>query len=119
MFTCVGLAWVYEHTYVGTLNGPRRSRLIYFVLMALLICYGGFRGQYNDTWTYRDNYVYTTFAFPEAWDYMPTKLGQSPAFFLVNSFLKTYDVEVHLSELEAIADFINAVLEQEQEGMIL
>ena len=96
MFTCTALAWIYEHSFVPTLYGPRRSKLIYFLLMALLICYGGFRGQYNDTWTYRDNYVYTTFCFPEAWDHIPTKLGQSPAFVLVNSFLKTYDVEVHL-----------------------
>lgn len=97
LIVCTALAYIYEHSYVTPINGnPRRSHLIYFVLMAILICFGGFRGQYNDTWTYRDAYVYTTDAFPEAWDTIPWKLGQSPAFNIVNSFLKTYDVEVHL-----------------------
>lgn len=96
MFFCTGIAWAYEHTYVPTLNGRQRSKLIYFFLMALLICYGGFRGQYNDTWTYRDTYVYVTYPFPEAWDYIPKAIGENPAFVFVNSILKTYDVEVHL-----------------------
>lgn len=97
LIVCTFLAWFYDHSYVHTLSGTtRKSRMIYFVLMAYLICFGGFRGQYNDTWTYRDAYVYTTFSFPEAWEYIPTKLGQSPSFELVNAFLKTYDVEVHL-----------------------
>ena len=94
--SCTALAYLYDHTYVTTLQGPRKSRLIYFVLMALLICFGGFRGQYNDTWTYRDAYVYLTYPFPEAWDTIPWELGGSPFFWIVNSFLKTYNVEVHL-----------------------
>ena len=96
LIVCTGLAWLYENSYVTTLRGPQRSRLIYFILMAYLICFGGFRGQYNDTWTYRDAYVYLTYPFPEAWKTIPAKLGQSPSFVIVNSFLKTYDVEVHL-----------------------
>lgn len=96
MLICVGLAWLYENTRIKTKYGPRKVWVIYFVLMALLICYGGFRGQYNDTWTYRDNYVYLTLPFPEAWETIPTQLGESPAFVFLNSFLKTYDVEVHL-----------------------
>lgn len=96
MLLCVGLAWLYDNTRVKTKHGHKKIWGIYLVLLALLICYGGFRGQYNDTWTYRDNYVYTTLPFPEAWESMPIKLGQSPAFNIVNSFLKTYNVEVHL-----------------------
>lgn len=96
LIVCTALAWLYENSYVSTPLGPKKSKTVYFLLMAYLICFGGFRGQYNDTWTYRDAYVYTTFAFPEAWETIPTKLGQSPSFMIVNSFLKTYDVEVHL-----------------------
>ena len=96
LIVCTGLAWLYEHSYVRTPFGPKRSELIYFFLMAYLICFGGFRGQYNDTWTYRDSYVYITKAFPEAWETIPTQIGESPAFVFLNSFLKTYDVEVHL-----------------------
>lgn len=96
MFLCVFIAWFYENTYVKTSYGTRKSKFIYFILMALLICYGGFRGQYNDTWTYRDVYTYITYPFPEAWDYIPTQIGESPAYVFLNSFLKTYDVEVHL-----------------------
>ena len=96
LIVCTGLAWLYENSYVRTLKGPQNSRVVYFLLMAYLICFGGFRGQYNDTWTYRDAYVYLTYSFPEAWQTVPTKIGQSPSFVIVNSFLKTYDVEVHL-----------------------
>ena len=94
--SCTALAYLYEHSYVSTLQGPKKSRFIYFVLMTILICFGGFRGQYNDTWTYRDVYTYVVNPFPEAWDTIPTELGENPAFFLVMSFLKTYNVEVHL-----------------------
>lgn len=96
LIVCTGLAWLYENSFVRTSLGPKRSKLVYFVLMSYLICFGGFRGQYNDTWTYRDAYVYLTYPFPEAWETIPTDLGGSPAFWIVNSFLKTYDVEVHL-----------------------
>ena len=96
MFVCVGIAWVYENTYIKTFYGTRKSRFLYFILMTFLICYGGFRGQYNDTWTYRNVYTYVTYPFPEAWDYIPTQIGESPAYVFLNSLLKTYDVEVHL-----------------------
>ena len=96
MIVCTALAWLYENSYVSTPLGPKKSKTVYFLLMAYLICFGGFRGQYNDTWTYRDVYVYVTYPFPEAWDTIPWELGESPSFWLVNSFLKTYDVEVHL-----------------------
>ncbi len=96
LIVCTGLAWLYENSYVRTLNGPKPSRLIYFMLMAYLICFGGFRGQYNDTWTYRDVYTYIVKPFPEAWERMSWDLGESPAFMMLNSFLKTYNVEVHL-----------------------
>lgn len=96
LIVCTGLAWLYENSYVRTLQGPKRSKLVYFFLMAYLICFGGFRGQYNDTWTYRDAYVYLTHPFPEAWETIEWELGHSPSFWIVNSFLKTYDVEVHL-----------------------
>ena len=96
LIVCTVLAWFYENSYVRTLKGPQQSRVLYFILMAYLICFGGFRGQYNDTWTYRDAFVYLTHPFPEAWDTIPWQLGESPSFWIVNSFLKTYDVEVHL-----------------------
>ena len=96
LFVCTGLAWLYENSYVTSPVGPRKSKTVYFLLMAYLVCFGGFRGQYNDTWTYRDAYVYLTYPFPEAWETIPTDLGGSPAFWIVNSFLKSYDVEVHL-----------------------
>ena len=94
--SCIALAYLYEHSYVSTSQGRRKSRFVYFVLMTILICFGGFRGQYNDTWTYRDVYTYIAKPFPEAWDTIPTELGENPAFFFVMSFLKTYNVEVHL-----------------------
>lgn len=96
LIVCTGLAWLYENSYVRTPLGPKKSKLIYFILMSYLICFGGFRGQYNDTWTYRDNYTYITKAFPEAWDTIPDQIGESPAFVFLNSVLKSYDVEVHL-----------------------
>lgn len=94
--SCTALAYLYEHSYVHTGLGKRKSKFIYFVLMTILICFGGFRGQYNDTWTYRDVYTYIVKPFPEAWSTTSWDLGENPAFMLVMSFLKTYDVEVHL-----------------------
>lgn len=70
--------------------------MVYFVLMTILVCFGGFRGQYNDTWTYRDVYTYISKPFPEGWDAVSWELGESPAFQLTLSFLKTFDVEVHM-----------------------
>ena len=94
---CIPLSWLYEHSYVTTYQGyHRRPRFIYFALMTVLVCFGGFRGQYNDTWTYRDAYVYIAKPFPEAWNTISWDLGENPAFQIVMSFLKTYDVEVHL-----------------------
>lgn len=93
---CTGLAYLYDHTYITTLHGPKKSRWIYFALMTILICFGGFRGEYNDTWNYRDIYTYLVKPFPEAWETISWDLGENPGFAITMSFLKTYDVEVHL-----------------------
>lgn len=90
------LAWLYENSYVHTVNGPRRSRLVYGVLVMILICFAGFRGSYNDTWNYRDNYTYLVKGFPEAWEDFSWELGDNVAFELIQSWMKTYDTDVHL-----------------------
>lgn len=93
---CVALTWLYEHSYVNPPLGSRPSKLVYATLMALLICFGGFRGQYNDTWTYRDAYTFIVKPFPAAWETISWDLGENPAFVIVMSWLKTYNVEVHM-----------------------
>lgn len=93
---CVALTWLYENSYVRTPLGPRPSKFVYAALMALLICFGGFRGQYNDTWTYRDVYTFIVKPFPEAWETISWELGENPAFVIVMSWLKSYNVEVHM-----------------------
>ncbi len=94
--SCTGLSWLYENTYIETPFGRKKSKILYFILMTVLICFGGFRGEYNDTWTYRDAYTYIAKPFPEALDRISWELGENPAFNMTMSFLKTYDVEVHL-----------------------
>lgn len=96
MAVSVGLAWLYEHTYVSTALGPKRSRAIYVFLVAILICFAGFRGSYNDTWNYRDIYVYLVKGFPDAWKTFSWNLGANPAFELIQSWFKTYNTDVHL-----------------------
>jgi len=90
------LAWLYENSYVHTVNGPRRSRFVYGVLVMILICFAGFRGMYNDTWNYREIYEYLVKGFPAAWETFSWELGANPAFELIQSWLKTYDTDVHL-----------------------
>lgn len=92
----IALAWLYENSYVRTRLGPRRPEFIYAILVAILICFNGFRGSYNDTWTYRDAYVYLTPPFPDAWESFSWSLGDNPGFEMIQSWFKTYDVDVHL-----------------------
>lgn len=90
------LAYLYDHSYVETRLGKKKPQIVYIILLTILICFGGFRGAYNDTWTYRDAYVYLINGFPDAWNKISWDLGANPGFIIVESFLKTYDVEVHL-----------------------
>lgn len=90
------LAYLYENTYVPTLNGPKRPKYLYVALVAVLICFNGFRGEYNDTWTYRDAYVHLVKGFPEAWEHLSWDLGDNPGFELIQSWFKTYNTDVHL-----------------------
>lgn len=90
------LAYLYDHTYVSTLRGPKKSSVFYVALVTILICFAGFRGAYNDTWNYRDVYTYLAVGFPEAWDKISWALGDNPAFNIIQAWLKTYDTDVHL-----------------------
>lgn len=90
------LAYLYDHTYWGTLQEPRKPKFIYIALVTILICFSGFRGMYNDTWNYRDVYDYLAVGFPEAWDSLSWSLGENPAFNIIQAWLKTYDTDVHL-----------------------
>lgn len=92
----IALAWLYENSYVHTRIGPRRPEFIYVILVAILICFNGFRGSYNDTWTYRDSYTYLVQGFPEGWDDITWNLGSNPGFRLIETWLKTYNTDVHL-----------------------
>lgn len=92
----IALAWLYENSYVRTRLGPRRPEFIYAILVAILICFNGFRGSYNDTWTYRDSYTYLVQGFPEGWDDISWNLGSNPGFRLIETWLKTYNTDVHL-----------------------
>ena len=94
--TCTILAYLYEHCTIQWKLKPKKIELIYFALMTIMICFGGFRGSYNDTWTYRDAYVYLIKGFPEDLDIISWELGDNPAFLIIESILKTFDVEVHL-----------------------
>jgi len=92
----VALAWIYEHSYIQTIQGPRRPWFVYAILTTILICFAGFRGAYNDTWNYREVYDHLVKGFPEAWEDFSWKLGDNPAFELLQSWLKTYNTDVHL-----------------------
>lgn len=92
----VGLAWLYEHSFVRTSHGPKRPWFVYAALVTVLICFAGFREAYNDTWNYRDVYTYLAVGFPEAWEEISWELGRNPAFNLVQAWFKTYDTDVHL-----------------------
>lgn len=96
MAVSVALAWLYEHSFVQTLRGPKRPWFIYATLVTILICFAGFRGAYNDTWNYRDVYTYLAKGFPEAWDKLSWELGENPAFNIIQAWFKTYDTDVHL-----------------------
>lgn len=90
------LAYLYDHTYFSTLRGPKKPTIFYVALVTILICFAGFRGAYNDTWNYRDIYTYLATGFPEAWDRISWALGENPAFNIIQSWLKTYNTDVHL-----------------------
>ena len=90
------LAWLYDHTYISSLRGPKRPTVFYIALVAILICFAGFRGSYNDTWNYRDIYTYLVTGFPDAWDTISWDLGENPAFNIIQAWFKTYDTDVHL-----------------------
>ena len=90
------LAYLYEYSFVNTLNGPKRPRFFYVVLVTILICFNGFRGEYNDTWTYRDSYTHLVLGFPEAWEDFSWNLGDNPGFGLIQSWFKTHNTDVHL-----------------------
>lgn len=92
----VVLAYLYEHTYISTTRGNKRVWLFYAALVAVLICFAGFRGSYNDTWNYREAYVTLAKGFPEAWETFSWDLGENPGFVLIQSWLKTYNTDVHL-----------------------
>ena len=92
----VALAWLYDNSFVRTRRGPKRPGVIYWTLVTILICFAGFRGAYNDTWNYRDIYVYLVKGFPEVWESFSWELGANPAFQLIQSWFKTYDTDVHL-----------------------
>lgn len=96
MAVTISLAWLYEHSFVRTLRGPKPPRLLYGILVTILICFAGFRGMYNDTWNYREIYDYLVVGFPEAWDILSWELGANPAFEVIQSWFKTYDTDVHL-----------------------
>lgn len=92
----VALAYLYEHTYISTTRGRKRFWLFYAALVAVLICFAGFRGSYNDTWNYREAYVTLVKGFPEARETFSWELGANPGFELIQSWLKTYNTDVHL-----------------------
>lgn len=92
----VGLAWLYDHSFIQTSYGPKRPRFIYATLVTILICFAGFRGSYNDTWNYRDVYTYLAKGFPEIWETFSWELGENPAFNIIQAWFKTYETDVHL-----------------------
>lgn len=96
LLVSVSLAWLYDHSYVTTQNGRKRPWFVYAILVTILICFSGFRGMYNDTWTYREGYIYLAKGFPEAWETISWELGNNPGFIIVQAWLKTYDTDVHL-----------------------
>lgn len=96
MIASVSLAWLYDNSFVRTLRGPKRPWIIYATLVAILICFAGFRGAYNDTWNYRDVYTHLATGFPDAWEKISWELGANPAFNIIQAWFKTYDADVHL-----------------------
>lgn len=96
LLVSVGLAYLYEHSYVRTPRGPKRPWFLYAALVTILICFAGFRGSYNDTWNYRDVYTYLAEGFPEAWETLNWSLGENPAFNMIQAWFKTYNTDVHL-----------------------
>lgn len=92
----IGMAYMYDKIEFETRFGKSRPWFIYVPIVAVLICFNGLRGAYNDTWNYRDVYDHLTKGFPEAWDDFSWSLGSNPAFELIQSFFKTYNIDVHL-----------------------
>lgn len=93
MAVCVGLAYLYEHSYIRTRNGAKRPWFIYAALMLILIFFNIVRTGYNDTWNYREIYRVLVKPFPEAWETMLWDLGENPLFNIIQSWLKTHKVD--------------------------
>lgn len=93
---CLALAFLYENSYVETLRGNKRPWFAYAAMVAILICFSGFRGSYNDTWNYRDIYRVLAKGFPEAWETFSWAWGENPLFNIIQAWFKTYDADVHL-----------------------
>ena len=93
MLVCVGLAYLYDHSYVRTLNGPKNPWFIFAALMTILIFFNILRTGYNDTWNYREVYRVLVKPFPEAWEALSWELGENPLFNIMQSWLKTHNVD--------------------------
>lgn len=93
MLVCVGLAYCYDNSYIRTSNGPKKPWFFFAAVMVILILFNIVRTGYNDTWNYREIYRVLVKPYPQAWDSMLWELGENPLFNIIQSWLKTHNVD--------------------------
>lgn len=94
MILSLGLAWIHEHTYLGTPDQALSKQKISAPFIIMVLVLGGFLGlrtSYNDTFTYRHLYALLT-TLPEFWKTFNPSLSSDPGFNICNAILKTWGV---------------------------
>lgn len=94
MAVTLGLAWVYEHAYVGTKDKALYKQKISIIFVGMTLFLGGFWGlriTYNDTRTYRVGYEAVR-TLPDFWNTFEPSLSKDPGFNICNAILKTLGV---------------------------